>query len=105
MAQSSARSFLLRRAALAAALVACVAAVQCSGGSAGNGTPTGPTVPGPSNPNPNPTPAGPETFVGAGDIAICGGNADATARQIEGIGGTVFTLGDNAYSSGTRADF
>jgi hypothetical protein len=43
--------------------------------------------------------------VGAGDIAICGGNAEATARQLDGIGGTVFTLGDNAYSSGTNADF
>jgi len=105
MARSSARRLDLRGPALAAALVACLAAVQCSGGNAGAGSPTGPTVPGPSNPNPNPTPVGPDTFVGAGDIAICGGNADATARQIEGIGGTVFTLGDNAYSSGTRADF
>src|SRR5436190_332059 len=83
----------LRGAALAAAVVACLAGVQCGGGSAGTGSPTGPTVPGPSNPNPNPIPAGPETFVGAGDIAICGGNAEATARQIDGIGGTVFTLG------------
>ncbi|HUR35868.1 MAG TPA: metallophosphoesterase [Vicinamibacterales bacterium] len=95
----------VRLAGLAVALAVCLFTVQCSGGNAGTGTPTGPTIPGPSNPNPNPTPAGPETFVGAGDIAICGGNAEATARQLDGIGGTVFTLGDNAYSSGSRADF
>jgi acid phosphatase type 7 len=91
--------------ALAAALLACLVSVQCSGGGAGTGSPTSPTVPGPSTPIPTPTPPGPVTFVGAGDIAICGGNAEATARQLDGIGGTVFTLGDNAYSSGTRADF
>jgi acid phosphatase type 7 len=95
-----------RSAGLAVALLACLLAVQCSGGgNAGTGSPTGPTVPGPSPGNPAPAPSGPETFVGAGDIAICGGNAEATARQLDGIGGTVFTLGDNAYASGTTADF
>ncbi len=86
-------------------LVACLVTVQCSGGGKSGGSPTSPTVPGPSNPNPTPVPVGPEVFVGAGDIAICGGNAEATARQLDGIGGTVFTLGDNAYPSGTRVDF
>ena len=94
------------RLTLAASLVAAaLVTAQCGGGNAGSGSPTSPTVPGPNSPNPNPTPPAPETFVGAGDIAICGGNAEATARQLDGIGGTVFTLGDNAYSSGTRTDF
>lgn len=96
----------LARLTLAASLVAvALVTAQCGGGNAGGGSPTSPTVPGPISPNPNPTPPAPETFVGAGDIAICGGNAEATARQLDGIGGTVFTLGDNAYSSGTRTDF
>lgn len=45
-------------------------------------------------------------LVGAGDIATCPyGQAEATARLIDGIPGTVFTLGDNAYSQGTLAEF
>ncbi len=91
--------------AAALALVACLVTVQCSGGGKSGGSPTSPTVPGPSNPTPTPVPVGPEVFVGAGDIAICGGNAEATARQLDGIGGTVFTLGDNAYPTGARVDF
>lgn len=94
----------IRVAAFAVALLGCLALIQCGGGS-GNGGSTGPNIPGPTSPTPTPTPSGPEVFVGAGDIAICGGNAEATARQLDSIGGTVFTLGDNAYPSGTRADF
>ena len=44
-------------------------------------------------------------FVGAGDIAQCDNNAEATARLLDTIGGTVFTLGDNAYFHGTRENF
>ena len=50
-------------------------------------------------------------LVGAGDIAancIAGdstANAAATATLLEGIPGTVFTLGDNAYLDGTAAQF
>jgi hypothetical protein len=45
-------------------------------------------------------------FVGAGDIASCGSSGDeATATVLDGIAGTVFTLGDNAYSSGTVTEF
>lgn len=47
----------------------------------------------------------PQVFVGAGDIAVCGGTSEATARLLDAIGGTVFTLGDNAYFSGTRQEF
>jgi hypothetical protein len=53
-----------------------------------------------------PPPAGSEILVGAGDIAVCGSTADdATAALLEGIPGTVFTLGDNAYPSGSATDY
>jgi hypothetical protein len=46
------------------------------------------------------------TLVGAGDIAGCDFKADRkTARLVGRIGGTVFTLGDNAYQNGTRKQF
>jgi len=46
------------------------------------------------------------TLVGAGDIASCSQNNDsATARLLGNIPGTVFTLGDNAYPTGTSAQF
>jgi hypothetical protein len=46
------------------------------------------------------------TLVGAGDIAVCGspGAAD-TARLLDGIPGTIFTAGDNAYPNGRIEDF
>jgi hypothetical protein len=51
-------------------------------------------------------PPGGMVFVGAGDIADCGSSGDeATAALLDTIPGTVFTTGDNAYSSGTAADF
>jgi PKD repeat protein len=51
------------------------------------------------------TPA-PDILVGAGDIASCTTNNDeATAVLLDGIAGTVFTLGDNAYSAGTGAEY
>jgi acid phosphatase type 7 len=46
------------------------------------------------------------TLVGAGDIAGCDFKPDRkTARLVGNIGGTVFTLGDNVYPEGTRAQF
>jgi hypothetical protein len=45
-------------------------------------------------------------LVGAGDIAGCSTAEDeATAKLLDGIQGTVFTLGDNAYEKGTSAEF
>jgi acid phosphatase type 7 len=45
-------------------------------------------------------------MVGAGDIARCAGSGDeATARLLGKIPGTVFTVGDNAYQSGTSSEF
>lgn len=48
----------------------------------------------------------PAVLVGAGDIARCDGEDDeATARIIEDVPGTVFTLGDNAYEEATEKEF
>jgi hypothetical protein len=46
-------------------------------------------------------------FVGAGDIANCDllSGATATAALLDGIEGTIFTLGDHAYANGTKAEF
>lgn len=45
-------------------------------------------------------------LVGAGDIAKCDGEGDErTARLLDDIEGTVFTLGDNVYDSGTAEEF
>ncbi|MBV1853899.1 metallophosphoesterase family protein [Catellatospora tritici] len=44
-------------------------------------------------------------LVGAGDIATSGKGDSATAALLDDIGGTVFTLGDNAYDSGTAKQF
>src|SRR5262245_50587286 len=100
--------------ARAFALVVCLASLSC--GQPGT-VPTGaagpteaspvPAVAGtPPLPVPVPPPPGPEVFAGAGDIAICGsGQQDVTARLLDTIGGTLFTLGDNVYSSGTRDEF
>jgi hypothetical protein len=45
-------------------------------------------------------------LIGAGDIATCNGTSDSkTADLIANQGGTVFTIGDNAYNKGTAAEF
>src|SRR5881396_2225568 len=45
-------------------------------------------------------------FVGAGDIGDCKRNGDSlTANLLDGISGTVFALGDNAYPDGTPSDY
>jgi hypothetical protein len=45
-------------------------------------------------------------LVGAGDIAMCGSpGVEATATLLDGIEGTVFTSGDNAYFQGTAAQY
>ena len=52
-----------------------------------------------------PPPAG-VVLVGAGDIASCSSTGDeATATLLDGIAGTVFTLGDNVYTNGTASEF
>ena len=49
----------------------------------------------------------PYVLVGAGDIAGCStlAGAEATAKLIEGIPGTVFAAGDLAYEKGTAEEF
>jgi acid phosphatase type 7 len=50
--------------------------------------------------------AGDPVLVGAGDIAGCDTTGDEqTAKLLDNISGTVFTLGDNVYNSGTAAQF
>jgi hypothetical protein len=52
------------------------------------------------------TPEPDPVLVGAGDISICSNdNDEATAALLDGIEGTVFTLGDNVYDTGTASQF
>ncbi|MEU4219481.1 metallophosphoesterase [Actinoplanes sp. NPDC026623] len=45
-------------------------------------------------------------LIGAGDIADCAGSGDSrTLALLQRFPGRVFTLGDNAYPNGSRADF
>jgi hypothetical protein len=51
-------------------------------------------------------PAPDPVLVGAGDIARCNSTGDErTATLLDGIEGTVFTAGDNAYPDGSSRDF
>jgi hypothetical protein len=53
-----------------------------------------------------PPPSDDPVIVGAGDIASCSSTGDeATANLLDNIAGTVITLGDNAYSSGTATEY
>lgn len=94
------------------------ATIRPAGVAVGSGTPPSPPVvdasPSPVSPPsqpsldpslPDPSPA--ETIlVGAGDIASCDKDGDAsTAALVERIPGIVFTLGDNAYEDGSHDDF
>ena len=54
----------------------------------------------------SPVSAADPVLVGAGDIATCGEKGHVvTANMLDGIAGTVYTLGDNAYPDGTAAQF
>jgi hypothetical protein len=51
-------------------------------------------------------PSGDPVVVAAGDIASCSSSGDEqTAALLSNINGTVLTLGDNAYESGTLSEF
>jgi hypothetical protein len=53
-----------------------------------------------------PAPSAPAVLVGAGDIGDCATRgSQLTAQLLDRIGGTVFTVGDNAYPSGTAENF
>jgi acid phosphatase type 7 len=87
---------LKRASAIAAAAAIAAIAVACGS----SGPPPGPTQP------PPPPAAGPHVLVGAGDIAVCGSaGTEQTATLLDGIDGTVFTAGDNAYFQGSERDF
>jgi Big-like domain-containing protein/calcineurin-like phosphoesterase family protein len=51
-------------------------------------------------------PSGSAVLLAAGDIASCSSSGDeATATLLDGLAGTVATLGDNAYEDGTTVEF
>ena len=53
-----------------------------------------------------PPPTGDPVFIGAGDIASCNSvEDDSTAKLLDRIQGTVYTLGDNVYDSGLASEF
>lgn len=53
-----------------------------------------------------PSPSGDPVLVGAGDIADCESDGDeATSALLDGIAGTVFTAGDNAYPVGSTETY
>ena len=72
-----------------------------------HGPPGSPPVQPP--PPPPPPPILGHVLAGAGNIASCGspafGRAQATAQLLDAIGGTVFTVGDNAFPSGSATDY
>ena len=90
-----------------AAAMLCLTLAQCGGSPSSPSGITPPDTFPPGSPSvPVPVvPSVPQVFVGAGDIAMCDANAEATARLLDGIGGTVFALGDNAYLSGTAQEY
>jgi hypothetical protein len=50
--------------------------------------------------------SGDAVLVGAGDISTCSNdNDEATAKLLDGISGTVFNAGDNAYDSGSFTEY
>ncbi|MFB3855627.1 MAG: metallophosphoesterase [Vicinamibacterales bacterium] len=105
-----------RALARAVTVALCVSIGFVSCGKDGSPLPTspGPVTPDRPAPPPAPPPApgggggSPATLVGAGDVAMCGAHlqgAEATARLLDGIPGTVFTAGDNTQTSGTADEF
>lgn len=88
-----------------AAIVACG-----DDASEGNNTGAGDDTGQATSPPPVDLAGAPAIFVGAGDIAACGSDEDElgderVAALLDGIAGTVFTLGDNAYPDGTAGQF
>jgi hypothetical protein len=95
----------MRRLAVVIVTLACV---QCGGQPTGPSDGPPPVVLPPDPPVPSPSPPPPastQIFVGAGDIAMCDANSEATAKLLDAIGGTVFALGDQAYFSGTADEY
>lgn len=75
-------------------------------GSALTATALGAALPTRAEPEAQGAGTGAAVLVGAGDIASCDSAGDeATARLLDDVGGTVFTLGDNVYPSGRARDY
>lgn len=84
-------------------LAAVCTAISCSDRRSGSSTPTGPSPFASLVRSANNSGA---VLVGAGDIARCGvSGAEQTARLLDGISGTVFVAGDNAYMNGSASDY
>ena len=99
---------LRRRAGAPLQLLFLVSTFAVSALSATCGDSSSPVQPTPLSSSTVATNAGPEVLVGAGDIARCGPDlvaAEATARLLDSIGGTVFTTGDNTQVAGTAEEF
>ncbi len=87
-------------------LVLALTTATVAAAAGGDGRPKKPTPTPTNTPVPSPPPSGDPVLVGAGDIASCASPGDeATANLLDGIAGTVYTLGDNAYDDGTAAEF
>ncbi len=87
-----------RRARYVAAVASLAAALACGSDSPPPATPT-PTPPPPTVPTT-------AYLVGAGDIADCTVPfAAATGKLLDSISGTVFTVGDNVYPTGSAEHF
>lgn len=89
-------------------LAVCLASCACGGASPStpsaptSAEPPGSTSPSPAPPVSIPIPVPDATLVGAGDIVKCNSpDAEATAQLLDGIPGTVVSLGDNVYPSAT----
>jgi hypothetical protein len=93
-----------RRTGLPSLALSCAVAVAVGCGSdSAPSTPNIPVAPTPPAPPPILTEA---ILVGAGDIGDCrSAGVEQTARLLDGIPGTVFTAGDNAYPHGRLQDF
>ena len=79
------------------------ASVSCGGNEAGS---VNPAAPSPLLGLALSASAPPAVLVGAGDIGWCGlPGAEQTAKLLDGISGTVFAAGDNAYMEATAANF
>jgi 3',5'-cyclic AMP phosphodiesterase CpdA len=88
---------------LAAVAAAALYLCSCSGAPSAPAPVTGQPL---SAESPTPTRYSEALLVGAGDIADCGSpGSELTALLLDAMGGTVFTLGDNAYPSGTYGQF
>lgn len=81
------------------------ASLSCGGSELGSVSPAGPSLL--SNVALSTSALGPApVLVGAGDIALCGlSGSERTAKLLDGISGTVFTAGDNAYMQGSASDY